>query len=278
MASRPKSKNDDGAPLDIIQLTQGHVDVFLLGMSPMIQNRMAEKAKRDLLLPRGRLNAAEKAGNLKHEPLSEYRASVYRIKGQDNPTLIGMPATAFKGAMRTAATRLPGVARTEVDQLIWVQGYSIAIYGVPQLRMDVVRMADISKTPDIRTRAILPEWCCRLTISYVMPMITLKAAANLLAGGGIVSGVGDFRQEKGKGNYGMFELVSADDERWARIAASGGRAAQLAALQDPAYWDDESEELFIWYEEEILRRGRQEAVDQYRTDNEEAMADEEVEA
>lgn len=277
MASKPKAKSNDAEPLDIMAVTQGHVDVYLLGMSPMIQNRMAEKAKRELLLPRGRLTAAQKVGNLKHEPLSEYRASVYRIKGNDNPTLIGMPAPAFKGAMRTAALRLPGVARTEVDQLIWVQGYTVAIYGIPQLRMDVVRMADIGRTPDIRTRAILPEWCCKLTVSYVMPMITLKAAANLLAGGGIVAGVGDFRQEKGKGNYGMFELVGADDARWKRIAASGGRAAQLAALQDPAYWDDESEELFVWYEEEINRRGRQDVLEAYRDSADEEMADEEVE-
>jgi hypothetical protein len=277
MTSKPKTNQPDDGPLDIPRIKQGVVEVFVLGVTPLIFNRASEKVKRELLLPRGRLNTAARAANLKHDPISEYRASVYRIRG-DNPTRLGMPSTAFKGAMRTAALRLPGVARTEVDQLIYVEGYTISVFGTPQLKMDMVRMADRNRTPDIRTRAVLPEWCCKIAIRHTLPLITAQSAANLLAGGGMVAGVGDFRQEKGKGNFGLFDLVDHDDKEWHRIAKSGTRAAQDTALESPLSFDEETEELLIWFDAEIKRRGRQSAVTTRRTEQAQLDQMEEVEA
>ena len=279
MATKPKTKpdNDDG-PLDIPRIQQGVVEVYLLGVTPLIFNRASEKVKRELLLPRGRLNAAARAANLKHDPLAEYRASVYRIRNREAPTLLGLPSTAFKGAMRTAALRLPGIARTEVDQLIWVEGYTVPVFGVPQLKMDMVRMADRARTPDMRTRAVLPEWCCKIAIRHTLPLINAQSAANLLAGGGMVAGVGDFRQEKGKGNFGLFDLVDADDKAWHRIAAEGVHDAQLAALEDPLCFDEDSDENLTWFDAEIKRRGRQGAVTKRRVEQEEQDQMEEVPA
>ena len=178
MAIKPKPPSDDD-PLDIPRIKQGIVEVYILGVTPLIFNRASEKVKRELLLPRGRLNTAAKAANLKHDPVAEYRASVYRIRGDDSPTLLGIPSTAFKGAMRTAALRLPGIARTEVDQLIYVEGYTIPVFGVPQLKCDMVRMANRERVPDIRTRAVLPEWCCKIAIRHTLPLINAQSAVNL---------------------------------------------------------------------------------------------------
>jgi hypothetical protein len=264
-APKAASTDNDTGPLDIPRIVQGVVEVYLRGVTPLIFNRASEKVKRELLLPRGRLNAAARAANLKHDPIGEYRSSVYRIRDDDNATRLGIPSTAFKGAMRTAALRLPGVARTEVDQLIWVEGYTVSVFGVPQLKMDMVRMANRERTPDIRTRAVLPEWCCRIAIRHTLPLINAQSAANLLAGGGMVAGVGDFRQEKGKGNFGLFDLVDANDKAWHRIADTCGRAAQDAALQEPVCFDEESEELLDWFDKEINRRGRQSAVTDRRS-------------
>jgi hypothetical protein len=203
---------------------------------------------------------------------------VYRIRDDNSPTLLGLPSTAFKGAMRTAALRLPGIARTEVDQLIYIEGYTIAVYGVPQLKMDMVRMANRERTPDIRTRAVLPEWCCKVAIRHTLPLINAQSAVNLLAGGGMVAGVGDFRQEKGKGNFGLFDPVSADDPTWHRIAKAGGHGAQMAALEEPLCFDEESEELLVWFDGEIKRRGRQSAVTSRRVEQAEQDQMEEVPA
>lgn len=83
------------------------------------------------------------------------------------------------------------------------------IYGVPRLYMAGVRSSDMKRTPDIRTRAILPEWACRVSVKYAMPALTHQAVANLLASGGMCSGIGDGRVEKGHLNFGLFRVASS---------------------------------------------------------------------
>jgi hypothetical protein len=130
----------------------------------------------------------------------------------------------------------------------------VAIYGVPQLFMRPVRQADFAHTPDIRTRAIIPAWACTLTIRYTEPLITPQAVLNLLAAGGMIAGVGGWRPEKIKGDYGQFSIVAEDDPTYQDVIASGGAEAQLAALDHPAMYDDESAELFTWWISEVERR------------------------
>lgn len=46
-----------------------------------------------------------------------------------------------------------------------------------------------------------------------------------------MSGVGDWRQEKGSGNYGCYKLTTADDPEFLEVIANGGRQAQKDALE-----------------------------------------------
>ena len=217
---------------------------------------MAEKAKRALLLPSGRKTAIEKAQSLKHDPLGEFQASVYRHQGDDKPTRLKFPSPAFKGVLETAALEVPGAKKAQIGRLTWISGTHVNIYGTPQLRMDVVRSADIAKPRNIRTRAIVEHWCCEIELNYVKPTLTLQTVINLLAAGGIVVGIGDFRQEKGAGNYGQFRVAPEHDEEFARIKAHGGREAQDEALRVAEPYDDETAELLAWWHEEAQRRGR----------------------
>lgn len=255
MPVKPKSA-EAPTEIDILEITTGRVEFLIVGTSPLIFNRMAEKAKRSLLLGGTRKTAADKAANLKHEPIEEYRASVYRNAGSDCLTRLKLPAPAFKGAMSTAALDLPGAKKSEIGRLCWVTGTHVDVWGVPQLLMSVVRSADMNKTPDIRTRAIVPQWACRISIAYVQPKLNGKAIANLMAASGVICGVGDFRQEKGKGSYGQFRLADADDIEFQQIAETGGRQAQDEALQHYQCYDEESDELLSWYSSEIIRLGR----------------------
>jgi hypothetical protein len=229
-------------------------------MSPLIFNRMAMKAKRELLLGGGRKTAADRAANLKHDPVAEYRDSVTRNKGDGCATRLAIPSPSFKGAMMTAALDLPGTKRTEIGRLVWVTGYQVDLYGVPELFMSVVRNSDINHTPDIRTRAIVPRWACMVTVRFVQPKLTGKAIGNLMAAAGIIAGVGDFRQEKGKGSCGQFRTASLDDAEFLDIVAGGGREVQDAALAEFRFHDAETEELMAFYEAEVVRRGREKAV------------------
>jgi len=239
--------------IETIQIRQGVLKCYVLGTTPLILNRPSQKVREGLLLPPKRKNRNEKETTLKHDPLEEYRASPYTLA--DGPSLLAMPVTAFKSAMRSAAIDMPGASKAEIGRLTYLEGEYAPIYGVPLMSMMMVRSADMNRTPDIRTRAIVPAWATRLCVRFTMPMLTDRVVANLLAAAGLIRGVGDFRPEKGAGNFGQFELVDAGDKRLKQIMASGGRAAQTAAMETPAHYDQETADLFSYWSAEATRRG-----------------------
>jgi len=237
----------------IEQMQVGVAAVNIVGTSPMIFNAMSAKARHELLLPRGRKSVAEKAQTLKHDPLSEYVNSCYRRIG-DGETRIIFPAAAFKSAMCNAALEVQGAKKAQIGRLVWVEGDYVDVYGVPKLMMSVVRSADMNKTPDIRTRAIIRDWACTIRVRHVMPTLSYIAVARLLETAGMVIGVGDFRQEKGKGNYGQFRV--ADASEIAAIKKGGGIKQQDAAFKTPECYDSESAELLAWFNTERAARGK----------------------
>lgn len=255
MATKPTTSTKSET-IDIQPIKSLSVAISVLGTRPLILNRMAEKAKRELLLPKGRKTVAEKASSLKHDPLAEFAASPYVLHDDDAPTYLGHLASAFKGAMMSAALRLPGATKTEIGQLLWVEGDVVPVWGVPELLMSVVRSADVGKTPDVRTRVVVPEWAASVVVTFSVPLLNERSVVNLLAAAGQICGVGDWRPEKGRGTYGQFTLVDPDDARFARIVASGGRAAQLAAMAQPQAYDAETAELLSWFDLELKTRGK----------------------
>jgi hypothetical protein len=72
----------------------------------------------------------------------------------------------------------------------------LSCLGVPKIFSSITRSADINKTPDVRTRAIVPKWACKVDITYVRPVLNHTVISNLFATAGITMGVGDWRPEK----------------------------------------------------------------------------------
>lgn len=239
--------------IEVEPLRVGSMTVWLRGRTPLICNRMAGKAMRELLFPRGRKTTAEKQQLLKHDPMAEYRNSMSTRTGK-GPTRLIFPSPAVKGSMASAALETKGTNKTQIGRLVWVKDYSCDLYGVPQLFMSVVRSADMNKTPDVRTRAILAEWCLPAVVQFVKPQMSENTIAQLLSNGGIIIGIGDFRQEKGKGNFGQFEVVTEADCK--SIIKSGGLKEQDAAIKSPKCFDAESEELLAWFQAEVDQRGK----------------------
>jgi hypothetical protein len=249
----PPKKTPTHEVSEIIEVTRGQFECCILGTSPLILNRMSEKAKRELLMPKGRKNAIDKATSLKHNPVEEYRASAYRMP-ETQPTLLGILSTAFKRAMGTAALDMPGAKKAQIGRLTYIEGDYVGIFGVPQLFMSIVRSADMNKTPDVRTRAIVPHWACRVRVTYVEPLIRPQAVANLLAAAGLTVGVGDWRPEKGAGSYGQFQIVGGDHAGFLDLLKTGGRGDQADALETPVCYDEETADLLAWYDDERAKR------------------------
>lgn len=252
MATKKRAHDDS---IHIIEVQTSELTVAIVGTTPLILNRLSEKAKHELLLPAPRKTQADKDSTLKHEPLKEFRSSPITLDDPTAPTLLGIPATALKGAMRTAALDLPGANKSQIGRLTYIAGEHIGVYGIPQIYSTVVRSADVKRTPDVRTRCIVPRWAALATITYVRPIIRDQSIANLVAAAGITVGVGDFRPEKGAGNYGQFTVVGADDERLLELMRTGNRAAQVKAMADPQAYDEQTEELLAWFDVEVRRRG-----------------------
>ena len=157
--------------------------------------------------------------------------------------------------MATAALDLPGTKKTQIGRLTWISGELVGIYGEPRIFSAITRNSDINRTPDVRTRCIIPKWAAIVEVSFVRPIMREQSVANLMAAAGITVGVGDFRPEKGAGNYGQFEVVDMADERFADITSKWGRQAQKDAMDKPAFYDKNTEELLTWYDSEVRRRG-----------------------
>jgi hypothetical protein len=253
MATRNQA--DASGDIQIIEVQTSTITIAILGTTPLILNRLSEKTKHELLLPAPKKTAADKASMLKHQPLAEFQSSPVRLHDEDAPTLLAIPSTALKGAMRTAALDLPGAKKSQIGRLTYIAGEYIGVYGIPEVFSTIVRSADINRTPDVRTRCIVPKWAAVASITFVRPIMREQSIANLVAAAGITVGVGDFRPEKGAGNYGQFTVVGADDKQLKELVRTGGRKAQMAAMEDPQPYDQQTEELLAWFNVEVKRRG-----------------------
>ena len=253
----PRKKQEEA--VEIMELKTGTFRVRIIGDTPLIYNCMAEKARRDLILPPDQKEKKRRkaTGILKHNPIQEFRGSVYRFREDDNPTRLLFPAGGMKAAIAQAAIDIPGAAKAQIGRLCHIVESDIPIWGIPSLLMSVVRCAGINAAPDIRTRAILTEWCTEFSVQFIRPNLTDKDVLNLIAGAGLIVGIGDFRPQKGKGNFGTFHLAGTgkeEDATFNRIQKSGGRDAQDAALEKPTFYDAETEELMEWFVAECKRR------------------------
>lgn len=239
--------------IEVPALKTDSIRVRIIGTTPLFQNRMSAKVKQQLLVGSRKKTAAERAA-IKHHPLEEFRDSAEVIP--DGPTALGLRVVAIKSAMCDAAIETAGLTKAGTQRLLFFPGDHAPLYGVPQLRMDVVRSADMNKTPDVRSRAFLPVWGSEFDINFVTPQLSKTSVVTLLSNAGILIGLGDYRQQKGKGAFGAFEVVGTgtDDDRWTELVKSHCRDAQLAALEEPEYAGEETAELMEFYFNEAKKR------------------------
>lgn len=250
----PAKKKTDNPRVDIIKVVRGRATFCLLGSTPLMHNCMSNKAMQELLYPKGRKTAVEKKTTMKHNPIEEFEDSFYYARDNDAPTYVQHLSSAFRQAMQSAAKDLPGTNGAEIGRLTRVENERIAIFGKPLLDMRPVRMADIKRTPDIRSRLIQPRWAAQVTVSYMQPQLDNGSIGNLLAAAGAYIGIGDGRNEKGNLDYGLWEIVSPDDEEYLDIVKNWGRKPQMEAARAPEFYNEETERLFTWFYEEVKRR------------------------
>jgi|TARA_B100001094_G_C18023363_1_gene716297 hypothetical protein len=228
--------------VEIKRLNQVEVTLRMVGTTPLYFNSMSAKTKRDLLIGGGKKTAAEKK-QIKHNPEQEFKDSLY--KKSYGETLLCFPAPGIKQAMATAALETDGIKKTTVNRLLFLPEQYVNVWGTPYLKMDIVRSADINKTPDVRTRGYLPRWCAEVRLRFIAPALSTFDVTSLLSNAGTIVGIGDFRQEKGRGSFGCFDVFDGKNKNipeWKDIVKES-REAQQHAVDYPICADPETEEL-----------------------------------
>jgi hypothetical protein len=249
-----KSKKETAA-IEIQEISMGRLRCNIVGTTPMIMHRFSKKAQGELLLPKGPINRAEKAAHLKHDPINEFRETIYLNRDNSTPTRVHLPSNAFSKALANAALDIPGASKSQMLRLTSVVSTQINLFGIPKLHMGMVRSSDMARTPDVRTRAIFPEWACSIEIEFVSSLIKEKQVINLLAAAGIIVGIGDWRPQKG-GAFGKFRVADDRDAEFLKIVKNGARPAQIKAIAEADPYDAEAEELLAWFKSEVKKRDR----------------------
>ena len=251
----PPTKKPTDETITIPQITMENLSLALIGTQPLMLNSMSAKAKRDLLLGSKRKTSAEKQ-LIKHNPVEEFREAMTIIEREDFDSLLQFSALGIKSAMATAALEVPGVTKTKANRLIFVPGEYIPIYGIPRIYMNVMRSADMNRTPDIRTRAIVWPWATLVSLDFATPAFNRTSIATLAHNAGTLIGLGDSRQEKGKGSFGTFRVASADelDKLKEDLGGSDLVRLQREAIETPVPYDSEAENYLRMFEEEVASR------------------------
>ena len=240
MRSKAKAPAKVTVSVELQRVKSNSVTIQLTGVSPLYMHRLSEKAKRALLVGEKRKTQTEKSF-LKHDPVEEFKSALYRIPGRHPKTEIFMPATALKGAICTAALETELIAKTQVQRLVTVTGQFIPIFGIPKLKLDVVRQAGVTRTPDIRSRPYFETWATEATIEFISPQLKHADIMALIENAGQICGIGDYRQEKGRGDYGRFCASKAIAPDLMNLKA------QRESIEDPLPADDDTADLLAFW-------------------------------
>lgn len=190
--------------------------ITIVGDSPLIVHRFAEKARKELL---DRAMQKAKAGREAKEPVKEFIDSLYWLSDKPEKNTeeafekaiktgarFGFPSIAFKAAAVAAGYRC-GITKnmTVANGAFHIDGELVEINGTPEMREDVVRLSGIGSPPEIRYRGEFKNWEATFTVKYNASVFSAEQIINLFNLGGFACGIGEWRPEK-KGSYGMYHV------------------------------------------------------------------------
>ncbi len=205
--------------INLPRMSREKINITLIGETPLIVHRFAEKSKREML--EKQTKSAQK-GKAAKNPEADFEASIYRMADGSH----GFPAVAFKAAAVTACTSLAGITKVAARQAFHVSGqqsirqgaFSAAITTeelvqvhcpAPTMREDMVRVG--MGTSDIRYRAQYWPWAVDLIVEFNPLAMSAEQVLNLFNTAGFACGVGEWRPER-DGSNGRFRVAEASDD------------------------------------------------------------------
>jgi len=193
--------------IKLTRLDRAIVEIPLIGETPLIMQRWSEKAK-ELML--GKQQSSARTKKAPKDPQADYEAAFYRLE-DGTP---GMPATAFKAAIGSAARFFDGVTMVSLKTAIFVKGSGseqlVPIIGDVRMREDTPRNAN--GVADLRYRPEFWPWSCVLLVEYLPSMLDKDSVWNLVDASGRC-GIGSWRPSSPKSMSGTFGQYRVDFDR-----------------------------------------------------------------
>jgi hypothetical protein len=241
------AKNSTQIELPPIELSIA--ELTIIGDTPLIVHAWSQKAKEEMLLKQMKLPVTRDA----KDPIDSFLRSMYRTDGGH----YGIPAVGVKNAMVTACTSVEGITKTAARQafiIVGERGKTKAAFAdlfspqdlvrvlspnPPSLREDMVRLAGIGNTADLRYRAEFWPWAAKLHIKHNRNLLSIDQLANLLNTAGFGVGLCEWRPER-DGQHGTFHVA---DEREARmVTARDWQRHQEPTLPNIVAWRERMNE------------------------------------
>jgi hypothetical protein len=229
--------------LELPPLQLAHAELSILGDTPLIVHAWSQKAKEQMLLQQMKLPRTREP----KDPVDAFLRSMYRT----DQNHYGIPAVGVKNAMVTACTSVEGITKTAARQafiIVGERGKTKAAFAdlfspqdlvrilspkPPTLREDMVRLAGIGNTADLRYRAEYWPWAARLTIRYNQNVLSIDQLANLLNTAGFGVGLCEWRPER-DGQSGTFHV--GDEHETRMIASRDWQKHREPDLPDVSDW------------------------------------------
>jgi hypothetical protein len=198
-----------GPQIQIRRLGRDEYSVPIIGVTPLIAHKWAEKSKNMMLEKQ-----QTKARPVKEfrVPEDDFNAARYRLSdGSD-----GMPATAFKAAIVHAARLHTGITQVALKQMLIVigdgtdeNGDQLVRISYDDLKMRTDTPRNSGGTADLRFRPQYDGWSAMLQIVVVSGQLDEESLLALVDAAGM-GGVGDWRPTSPKsatGSYGTFRVA-----------------------------------------------------------------------
>lgn len=229
------AKKTETRSMDIPAMKMERMTVTLIGESPLIVHRFAQKAKTEML---DKQRKKAKAGREAKDPLADFNESQYRLADGTH----GFPVIAFKAAAVTACTSISGMTKVAARQAFMVTGEQVSVAGAfegslsstelvpiygppPNIREDMVRVG--MGTADLRYRAEYWPYAIELTVVFNTGALSAEQVLNLFNVAGFGVGVGEWRPER-DGQNGRFRIATEADDKLVEILKAGKAPGPVA--------------------------------------------------
>lgn len=197
--------------IELPRLNVDHMEVTLIGDSPLISHKWSTKAKQEMLDKQ--MKKAKQAKTAK-EPFLDFAESLYWLTPMPAKpdakdiakAQFGFPAVAFKAAAVDACSHISNITKVEARGSFHIIGDMVTIEGdKPVMREDMVRIG--MGTADIRHRGEFKQWRTKFVVRYNKNVISPEQILNLFNTAGFAVGVGEWRPQK-DGSFGMFHVAT----------------------------------------------------------------------